>query len=80
MLTIESAAACDHGLDDRAHAEMGAGQIDVEAALPVGQRRASQRRHLDDPGVVHQRIEPPESLHRRVPLIRIRHIQMSEMR
>jgi len=59
------------------------GQVDVKDALPVGQRRSSQRSHLDDSGVVHQRIEPSESLHRRldrtVPLIRIRHIQMSEM-
>ena len=53
-------AAVDHRFDRGSHAEVSPGEIDVEDPLPVGHRGAAQWAHLDDPGVVHQRVEAAE--------------------
>src|SRR5690606_1374898 len=55
----------DHRRHHLAGAEEGAGQVDVDHALPFLHGHLEERRLGHDAGVVHEGIDPPEMLHHR---------------
>ena len=63
--TVGTRAPADHLARGLAHAEEGAGEIDLEHGVPLLERHVDQGRVLLEPGVGHQDVDrPPGGDHR----------------
>ena len=82
MLTIEPARCVLHLRRDGPHAEEHAGLVDRHDLVPRLERRVGHPLPAQDPGVVHQDVEPPvvgdDPRHERVPLRGIGDVVLDE--